>query len=148
MVFLAIKKIRSTAKIRRFFFGTWSNNSVKRLNLGTWPNSLFSISIKWKVSKNSVNWSPQFRSSEKCQFRSSEIRSSDRLPLWAFKANISFCKSRSWSWIWSMDGKQVFVVSLPACPLSVVVRFVFCQLISLRVIWDQNKLFALFYLNW
>jgi hypothetical protein len=33
------------------------------------------------VSKNSVNWSPQFRSSEKCQFRSSEIRSSDRLPM-------------------------------------------------------------------
>ena len=36
--------------------------------------------IKWKVSKNSIKWLVKFRSTEKWQFRSSEIRSSDRLP--------------------------------------------------------------------
>ena len=81
MVFLAIKKIRSTAKIRRFFFGTWSNNSIKRLNIGVWPNALFQLSIKWKLWNNSIKWLVKFRSSEKCQFQSSEIRSSDHLPL-------------------------------------------------------------------
>ncbi len=48
--------------------------------LGVWPNSLFSLSIKWKVWNNSIKWLVKFRSSEKWQFRSSEIRSSDRLP--------------------------------------------------------------------
>ncbi len=36
------------------------------------------------MSKNSINWLPQFRSTEKRQFRSTEIWSSDRLPVYAY----------------------------------------------------------------
>jgi hypothetical protein len=42
--------------------------------------SLLQISIKWKASKISVNWLVKFRSRDKSQFRSTEIRSSDHFP--------------------------------------------------------------------
>ncbi len=63
MVFYAFKKFRSTAKIRRFFFGSWSN-----------------FSINWKVSKILVNWLWKFWSTDKTQFWSTDFRSSDHSP--------------------------------------------------------------------
>ncbi len=62
--FLVILKFRSTAKIRQFFFGSWSN-----------------FSINWKVSKILVNWLWKFRSTDKTQFRSSDFRSNDPLSI-------------------------------------------------------------------
>ncbi len=52
---LGFFKFRSTAKIRQFFFGSWSN-----------------FLINWKALKNSVNWLWKFRSTDKTQFRSTD----------------------------------------------------------------------------
>ena len=64
----------------------WSSDNF----LGVWSNSLFKLSIKWKVSKNSIKWLVKFWSTEKWQFRSSEIRSSDCLPILNFKRLYDF----------------------------------------------------------
>jgi hypothetical protein len=60
MSFLVILKFWSTAKIRQFFFGSWSN-----------------FLINWKLSKNLVNWLWKFRSTDKTQFWSTEFWSSE-----------------------------------------------------------------------
>ncbi len=53
--------------------------------------------INWKVSKNSINWKWNFRSTEKRQFWSSEIRFNDplsrQLVLISVKHNINWTKS-------------------------------------------------------
>ena len=61
---LGFLKLWSAAKIRQFFFGSWSN-----------------FSINWKASKNLVNWLWKFRSTDKTQFWSTDFWSSDHSPL-------------------------------------------------------------------
>ncbi len=63
---LGFFKFRSTAKIRQFFFGSWSN-----------------FSINWKASKNLVNWLWKFRSTDKTQFWSTDFRSNNPLSVFS-----------------------------------------------------------------